>query len=440
MICIGITKKFKRCGNNCRFLFCRHHRCQPITLLVSLGLAIIFITDFSESIGLKKPIDLLLHSNNDSLSYNYNKQVEQFKGMLSPKIVVELSPDKNKMRYYYHIENLGEITAYEVLYSSVGPGIALQMEKAAPIKRNLFKNDSQDYIPYTVTTFIDLPESQNLKFLLWINYKVKIDGKLKEFICLYQKIMRVEELNSKSYTFDYGNCEENFISPESIFQDLLERNEQNKGEVNKIKNDISKDFKNDLNTFNFNSLPYQEENNGFSIHLVLKLGQNSLLSDHYIIDMGDQNKNRISLYLNVNNKLVFRIIDNYSNKYEATISEDNLKLSERYNYINFEFGLNNKYSFLKILINGKELIKNKYNYMIPFNVKLKENIPIVIGADLNYRNHANFSIAEIIMYDSTISNNYKNNLLIYTFTKEGRLPIFFDGNDSMSNKQLIKSK
>jgi len=440
MRCIGITKKFKRCENTCKFLFCRHHRCQPITLLVSLGLAIIFITDLSESIGVKKPFDWFIHSNNDSLSNNYNKQVEQVKGMLSPKIVVELSPDKNRIKYYYHIENLGEITAYEVLYSSVGPGIALQMEKAAPIERNLFKNDSQDYIPYTVTTFIDLPESQSLNFLLWINYKVKIAGSLKEFKCLYQKTMRVEELNSKSYTFDYGNCEENFISPESILQDLLERNEQNIGEVNKIKNDISKDFINDLNTFNLNSLPYQEENEGCSIHLVLKLGQNSLLSNHYIIDMGNQNKNRISLYLNVNNKLVFRIIDNYSNKYEATILEDNLKLSERYNYINFEFGLNNKYSFLKILINGKELIKNKYDYRIPFNVKVIENIPIVIGADLNDRNHANFSIAEIIIYDSTISKNSKNKLLIYTFTKEGRVPLFFDGNDSMSSKQLIKAE
>ena len=61
MRCIGRTKKFIRCKNRViswYYPFCkRHHWWQPLVLLVSLGTAIIWINDLSESIGKKKLIE-----------------------------------------------------------------------------------------------------------------------------------------------------------------------------------------------------------------------------------------------------------------------------------------------------------------------------------------------------------------------------------------------
>ena len=434
MRCFGITKKFKRCENNCKILFCNHHRFQPFTLIVAIGAAIIYLTSLSESVGLKKPIDWLIDNNSDSLLFSYNKQVEKAKGMLSPKIVIELSPDKKRMRYYYHIENLGENTAYNILFSSAGPGVPFQLEYETPIERDLYKTDFIDYIPLTIPTFIELPANQYIKFLLWINYKVKINDSLKEFKCHYQKVMSKEELSSKSFSFDYGNCEENFNSPVSYLKELLDRNGQNNGKVTKIKEDVDKDFIKDLDQLKINSLPYQEEDIGSSIHLVIKLHQNPYISDHYIIDMGELNKNRVSLFLNTKNFLVFRVIDKNSTQYEASILGDSLKLSERYNYVNIEFGLNSKYSFLKILVNGKELVKNQYDYLIPFDTTAIKNMPFSLGADLNNRNYACFSIAELIIRTRTSSKDEKIELLNYIFKKERSGALLFDGKASMKSK------
>ena len=125
-----------------------------------IGVVVIFLTDLSESVGFQKPIYWFNDRNSDSSLYYFNKQVELAKGMLSPKIVIELSPDKKKMRYFYRIENLGENTAYSVLFSSVGPRVVLHLENETPIERNLFKTDFIDYVPLAIPTFIDLPENQ----------------------------------------------------------------------------------------------------------------------------------------------------------------------------------------------------------------------------------------------------------------------------------------
>ena len=274
---------------------------------------------------------------------------------------------------------------------------------------------------------------------MWIKYKVKIDGNLKEFKCHYQKVMSKEELNSRSYTFDYGNCEENFSSPESILKNLVERTDQKSGKITKIKEDIDKDFISDLHNFNPYSLPYQEKNIGRSFHLVIKLGKNLLLSNKYIFDMGYQNKNRISLFLNRESQLIFRVIDRYSERYETSISVDDFKLKERFNYLNVEFGLNSKYSFLKILVNGKELVKKKYNYMIQFDTTaIKGYMPFVLGGDLNNANNASFSISELIDCTRTSSTDEKNELLNYIFRKERNGALFFDGNSSMSSNKPKK--
>lgn len=62
MRCIGRTKTLKRCKNNCQLFFCRHHKFQPFLVLLSIGSTFIWLTDFTESAGLKKPIDYIRNS------------------------------------------------------------------------------------------------------------------------------------------------------------------------------------------------------------------------------------------------------------------------------------------------------------------------------------------------------------------------------------------
>lgn len=56
MRCFGRTIKAKRCQNSSRFLFCRHHKLQPIFLIIALGAGAIYIDDLFNSLGFNKPI------------------------------------------------------------------------------------------------------------------------------------------------------------------------------------------------------------------------------------------------------------------------------------------------------------------------------------------------------------------------------------------------
>ncbi len=59
MRCFGRKKNLHRCKNGAKFLFFVHHKFQVFALLVGVGTAIIWITELSESIGFKKPIEVV---------------------------------------------------------------------------------------------------------------------------------------------------------------------------------------------------------------------------------------------------------------------------------------------------------------------------------------------------------------------------------------------
>ena len=63
MKCLGRTKKFKKCQRD-KFPFCHQHRFQIILWIVSIGTGLIWITDLSESLGLKRPYEYINYTEN----------------------------------------------------------------------------------------------------------------------------------------------------------------------------------------------------------------------------------------------------------------------------------------------------------------------------------------------------------------------------------------
>lgn len=122
--------------------------------------------------------------------------------------------------------------------------------------------------------------------------------------------------------------------------------------------------------------------------------------------MGSIEKDRISLYLDKEDNLCFRVIDRNSETYTLKIPHSEKVALNKLYYLNFEVGIGEKHSFLKFFVNGQLVEKTEIDHAIALSpIDLKG---AVIGADLNGNNSAKFDFGEELIFQKTMTSEQRH--------------------------------
>jgi hypothetical protein len=147
---------------------------------------------------------------------------------------------------------------------------------------------------------------------------------------------------------------------------------------------------------------------GYSFQMMIYLEKQKTKRRKFIFDSGEfQDRNRISLYLDENNNLCFRIID--QNKESHTLVVPEGKDTFRFDELMFlvcEYVIIGNKSLMKIFVNLKDI----GNIELPFNLQLASEINLKntnIGCDLKGENCCSFVISTFSNGRKTLTTNQK---------------------------------
>lgn len=138
---------------------------------------------------------------------------------------------------------------------------------------------------------------------------------------------------------------------------------------------------------------------GKSFYTVLSLNQNPDYKRKYISDIiYDKSPGQISLYLDVDNNLVFRIVDLQGETYTLKIAQQvHGLIKEKPHFIYCDFGSSDDYSFMRMFINEKEVGRLNLSSYVDFpnsNIVKK-----TIGSDITGSYSSSFMLSEIVFFD-----------------------------------------
>lgn len=120
----------------------------------------------------------------------------------------------------------------------------------------------------------------------------------------------------------------------------------------------------------------------YNFEFILCLYRNAEIRKKYIVDLGFiENKSRISIYLDNEDCLCFRIIDENSKSYILRVQHN---LFNKKFQFNFKFGGNTKKSYMEIYVNGKAIALQYFDNIIPFYYNNKNMMIVGGNLDGNY--------------------------------------------------------
>jgi hypothetical protein len=142
---------------------------------------------------------------------------------------------------------------------------------------------------------------------------------------------------------------------------------------------------------------------GFGLYFVISV--NSINQDRrkFIFDGGDASKNRISLYLDKADNLVYRILDNESEPHLLKIPQRLTTFKAGSTMVVFlDYGYKEDKSFMRILVNDRELGEKVFRY--PINLPKSLNFKkFRIGCDFSGENCSDFYGMEFIAWSESFS-------------------------------------
>lgn len=135
--------------------------------------------------------------------------------------------------------------------------------------------------------------------------------------------------------------------------------------------DILENLQHSLN----NSYISEKQFFGSSFLILLKINLIKKGRDRFIIDLGDsERQNRFSIYLNTNDNLCFRVIDDEGNEFSITLPKTVKKIdSKSYFYLHCSVGCSENYSIMEMYINGVRIEKREFKYRLFKNRGLSFN-------------------------------------------------------------------
>ena len=139
---------------------------------------------------------------------------------------------------------------------------------------------------------------------------------------------------------------------------------------------------------------------GFSIHLLIR-AERLVGEENFILDVGAQpEKNRVSLYVDVEDHLCFRLIDRSGNPQQIRLPTgvDSIAYDE-WKYVIVEGGIGDDFTYLAVDVDGR----NCFHVQLP-GLKVEVFAPhCVVGSDISGQANSKFSIKTILIMNRTLT-------------------------------------
>lgn len=141
---------------------------------------------------------------------------------------------------------------------------------------------------------------------------------------------------------------------------------------------------------------------GANIAMVVNITKQDEKRRKYFFDLAENVKtNRISLFLDANNNMVFELIDKFGEVYNIKIPPNMFPYNE-YFFLCCEYGIAEEFSFLRVFIENRLVERSKFKFRIDLPKDLQKNLTIM--SDLNGKNNSNLSVAFYSLSKCTLSN------------------------------------
>jgi hypothetical protein len=145
---------------------------------------------------------------------------------------------------------------------------------------------------------------------------------------------------------------------------------------------------------------------GVSASFVLNLKELAVSERKFILDLGQSlDSNRLSLYLDTENNLVYRIIDKEGEIFSIKVlkSFHNFMLNT-WHHIYLDYGITEKYSFMRLYINNKLVDENIINHNVSFSYSINTvKSMIILLNDLSKKSPSNALIALFSLSNKTFT-------------------------------------
>ena len=150
---------------------------------------------------------------------------------------------------------------------------------------------------------------------------------------------------------------------------------------------------------------------GFSTCISLKLFSHKYLGRKYIFDYAQkENQNRISLFLDPNNNLVFEIIDNVGELNNVKIPSNEYSFNKDM-VICCEYGIIDEFSFMRFFIDKRFIEQSKFRFKInlPNDVEKK----IMFGYDISGNYGTIMTLHSCIAFKAILDKKTRDSLFAY---------------------------
>jgi hypothetical protein len=167
-----------------------------------------------------------------------------------------------------------------------------------------------------------------------------------------------------------------------------------------------------------------KESPGFGISAILTIGNQEEKRKKFILDAGHENRDRVSLFLDAENNLIYRVIDHEGDAHIIKVPQQLHTFREGVTcYILLELGASQTYSVMRIFINDREVGRSEMDAYLNYVVD-KDSKPMIVGADINHQNNGKFTLSTLMSLRGTLTKKQREDLFgaVAKFHKDaGRL-------------------
>jgi hypothetical protein len=195
-------------------------------------------------------------------------------------------------------------------------------------------------------------------------------------------------------SFTYFNIWEKFSNNKTVTQkDILS---------------LKKTFEERFQEFKIPDINSEAEYAGASVALVLALHHQPQVRRKYIFDIAESEvNNRLSLFLDANNVLVFELIDNIGEIYNVKMPSNSYEF-DKFMMLYCEYGTTDEFSFLRVFKNNTILEQTKFKFKI--NLPRENQRQGTVMADINGQNNTAMTASFYAILKSTLGKTKRRGL------------------------------
>ncbi len=151
------------------------------------------------------------------------------------------------------------------------------------------------------------------------------------------------------------------------------------------------------------SAALEEKLPGVSFHAALRIDNVTALRRKYIFELKSPDGPAAAFFLSASNLFTFAVSDTRGESYsiQLPIGKDGIPMG-RFIHLVCEGGSSSNSSFLRILVDGKQIQRRDFPLPIDMGNRLWQ---LTIGADSEKKNNATFALAEVIFYTMTFNED-----------------------------------